>query len=107
MFSVGDAIIVGFVILFVVWLLKRIRPETFASELTHLLRERREDREKVVVEVRPRTSEGMSHVAEEGARLRVVEPAGFDHSAAESNVGRAHVHEDGAFAGGLNRDKGE
>lgn len=134
MFSVGDALLVGIVLLFGVWALKRIYPEKFASEFGRLVRRARMEQEahdsgRLIVKAvalalaehekrQAKAREAVVPIKRDDGKdpnapfdIKVAVPAqdpltgredaaGFS-SRAESNVGRAHVAEDGAFAGGL------
>lgn len=147
MFTVGDALLVGVVLWFVAWVLKRRWPEIFAGELARHLRLNNDQRESKATQdwilvvlkneldrrglmgggvhgakdasaphtVPPRFATGglaksadvVREVILSGETIREkpsAEVAGFSNRA-DSNVGRAHVAEDGAFAGGLHKER--
>lgn len=123
MFTVGDALLVGVVLWFVAWVLKRRWPEIFAGELARHLRLNNDQRESkatqdwILVVLRSELDRrglmggGVHGAKDASVPLRFpdkatgpIQPAGFS-SAADKNVGRAHVVEDGAFAGGLVKER--
>jgi hypothetical protein len=106
MFSFGDAIIFAILIGFVVWVLKRVWPETFASELGQAMKREVLDTHPDIVTRHRRPARVFDIKTAVPAQDPLTGKEERHDYVEESNVGRAHVHEDGAFAGGLNRDKG-
>lgn len=124
MFSVGDALLVAVILCFVVWVLKRRWPAIFGSELNRTLKltndnvEGKLQRDWILVVLQKELDRrglvgGGVHGAKDGNTVPIrfpdskagpVEAAGFSNRA-DSNVGRAHVAEDGAFAGGLVKER--
>lgn len=123
MFSVGDALLVGIVLLFGIWALKRIYPDKFASEFWQVVRRQRLKEEAqesaylvgimkkavtvALAEHEQRQAKARDAVVpikrDDGREPGIVHgPIGLAIDPPyEPNVGRAHVVEDGAFAGGL------
>lgn len=136
MFSIGDALVLAIVVFLLLWILRRVWPEIFMTELEvltriadHYRKERRKkhtpDEEKLWPKG-PHTGEEPLIVDPQATRMQSVEPAhaGMDKLDAERtyvkpihqnpkqtilnqpSVGRAHLEDDGPFAGRLKNEAG-
>lgn len=111
MFSFGDACIVALALAFIVWLLRRLWPDRFASELELILRRAQREGTKPTVVVHTPDETRWPYPAGAGPVVdhepdHIPGAGGPEDLLRKPHVGRAHLHEDGAFAGSL-KDKGD